>query len=193
MNVHREDRTNWADAELLAAVAERDGAAFSAFYRRHLAEVLAYLVRETGDAELAADLAAEVFSAVLLSAGRYEAQTPSALPWVIGIARHKLLMSWRRGRVEARARRRLGLEPVELDDLALERIEQLADAGVGRLEQLLDQLPPMEREAVRWHVVDEVGYEELAAQLNCSEMVVRKRVSRGLGRLRSRLTEVGPA
>jgi RNA polymerase sigma-70 factor (ECF subfamily) len=193
MNVRRDDRASWADAELLAAVAERDGAAFSAFYRRHLAEVLAYLVRETGDVELAADLAAEVFAAVLLSAARYEAQVSSALPWVIGIGRHKLLMSWRRGRVEARARHRLGLEPVELDDLALERIEQLADAGVGRLEQMLEQLPPMEREAVRWHVVDEIGYDEIAKQLNCSEMVVRKRVSRGLGRLRNRLTEMGPA
>ena len=193
MTARREDRTGWGDAELLAAVAARDGAAFSAFYRRHLAEVLAYLVRETGDSELAADLAAEVFAAVLLSAGRYEAQRPSALPWVIGIARHKLLMSWRRGRVEARARQRLGLEPVELDDLALERVDQLADAGVGRLEQMLEQLPPMERDAVRWHVVDEVGYEEIAKQLNCSEMVVRKRVSRGLGKLRNQLTEMGPA
>ena len=100
MSVPREDRAGWADAELLAAVARRDGAAFSAFYRRHLAEVLAYLVRETGDSELAADLAAEVFAAVLLSAARYEAQAVSALPWVIGIARHKLLMSWRRGRVD---------------------------------------------------------------------------------------------
>jgi RNA polymerase sigma factor (sigma-70 family) len=193
MSVPREDRTGWGDAELLAAVAARDGAAFSTFYRRHLAEVLAYLVRETGDPELAADLAAEVFAAVLLSAARYQSQTDSALPWVIGIARHKLLMSWRRGRIEARARRRLGMEAVELDDLALERVDQLADAGVGRLEQMLDELPQMEREAVRWHVVDEVGYDELAAQLNCSEMVVRKRVSRGLGRLRNRLTEMGPA
>ncbi len=193
MSVQRDDRAEWADAELLSAVANRDGAAFSVFYRRHLAEVVAYLVRETGDAELAADLAAEVFAAVLLSAARYEPRVPSALPWVIGIARHKLLMSWRRGRVEARARQRLGLEPVELDDLALERIEQLADAGVGRLEQMLEQLPPMEREAVRWHVVDELGYEEIAKQLNCSEMVVRKRVSRGLGRLRNQLTEMGPA
>ncbi len=195
MSVKGEDRTCWGDAELLGAVARRDGAAFSVFYRRHLAEVLAYVVRETGDSELAADLAAEVFAAVLLSAGRYQAQAqaPSALPWVIGIARHKLLMSWRRGRVEARARQRLGLEPVELDDEALERVDQLADAGVGRLEQMLEQLPPMEREAVRWHVVDEIGYEAIAKQLNCSELVVRKRVSRGLGRLRNQLSEMGPA
>jgi RNA polymerase sigma factor (sigma-70 family) len=193
MSADRDDRASWTDRELLNAVADRDGLAFSTFYRRHVAEVLAYLVRETGDAELGADLAAEVFSSVLLSAGRYEPRGESALPWVVGIARHKLLMSWRRRRVEARARHRLRLEPLELDDAALERVEELADAGIGRLGQMLDELPPMERDAVKWHVVDEIGYDEIAAQLNTSEMVVRKRVSRGLGRLRSRLTEMGPA
>lgn len=193
MGVHRNDRALWADAELLAAAHAGDGEAFAAFYRRHLAEVLAYLRRETGDRELAADLAAEVFAAVLLSAGRYQAQRESALAWVIGIARHKLLMSWRRGRVQERARRRLGLEPLVLDDLDLERVDQLADAGVGRLEAMLDGLPALEREAVRWRVVDELGYDQIAAQLGCSAMVVRKRVSRGLRRLRDQLTEVSGA
>lgn len=189
MNVHRDDPTSWGDRELLAAIAARNGVAFSVFYRRHLAPVIAYLLRETGDREHAADLAAEVFAAVLLAAARYEAQTPTALPWVIGIARNKLLMSWRRGRIDAEARRRLGLEPLQLDDSALERVEELADLGAGRLEQMLESLPPLEREAVRWHIVDELGYEEIASELQCSAMVVRKRVSRGLARLRRQLTE----
>ncbi|WP_249021503.1 RNA polymerase sigma factor [Conexibacter sp. S30A1] len=193
MAVHRNDRALWADAELLAAAAAGDGEAFAAFYRRHLAEVLAYLRRETGDRELAADLAAEVFAAVLLSAGRYQPQRDSALAWVIGIARHKLLMSWRRGRVQERARRRLGLEPLALDDLDLERVDQLADAGVGRLEEMLDGLPALEREAVRWRVVDELGYDQIAGRMGCSALVVRKRVSRGLRRLRDQLTEVSRA
>jgi DNA-directed RNA polymerase specialized sigma24 family protein len=53
----------------------------------------ALLLRETRDREAAADLAAEVFAAVLLAAGRYAEQGESATPWVIGIARNKLLMS----------------------------------------------------------------------------------------------------
>jgi len=193
MAVHSGDPRTWEDRELLSAIAARNGSAFSVFYRRHLAEVLAYLVRETSDPEQAADLAAEVFAAVLLAAPRYESQGYSALPWVIGIAHNKLLMSWRRGRVEARARRRLGLEPLELHDQALERVVELADAGAGRLEQMLDQLPPLERDAVRWRVVDELGYEQIAEQLQCSAMVARKRVSRGLARLRDQLTEMGLA
>jgi RNA polymerase sigma-70 factor (ECF subfamily) len=190
MGTRRGDPQGWSDRVLLAAVAVRDGEAFACFYRRHLPAVLAYLLRETRDREQAADLAAEVFAAVLLSAGRYEATNPSALPWVIGIARNKLLMSFRRGRIEARARHRLGLEPLELDDLGLERVERLADAGRGRLTALLETLPELEREAVRSHVLQERSYGEIAAELRCSEMVVRKRVSRGLGRLRRQLGEV---
>jgi RNA polymerase sigma-70 factor (ECF subfamily) len=193
MSTHRTDPSAWSDADLLAAIAASDPQAFSVFYRRHLSGAIAFLMRETRNSEAAADLSAEVFAAVLLSASRYQATGPSALPWVIGIARHKLQMSRRRGRVEVQARRRLGLEPVELDDLDLQRVERLAGAGAGRLEQLVDQLPEHERQAVRSHVVEERSYREIAADLECSEMVVRKRVSRGLARVRELMGDMGPA
>jgi RNA polymerase sigma-70 factor (ECF subfamily) len=180
------------DDELLRAMAGGDGAATAAFYRRHLPTVLAYLLRETGDREVAADLAAEVFAAVLLSAGRYrapaagsDAARASALPWVLGIARNKLAMSRRRGRVEAQARLRLGLEPVAFEDADLEAVDSLA----GSASALLESLPALERESVRARVLDDRSYASIAAELQCSEMVVRKRVSRGLQRMRERLEE----
>jgi RNA polymerase sigma-70 factor (ECF subfamily) len=184
----REDRHRWSDGELLSAIAARDGAAFSIFYRRHLTAVLAFLLRETGDREAAGDLAAEVFAAVLLVAHRYREQGASATPWVIGIARNKLLMSRRRGRVEAKARRRLGFDPVPIEDEDLARIEVVAGDG-GRLTRLVEQLPAGERDAVRARVLEERSYREIATELRCSEMVVRKRVSRGLARVRRQLNE----
>src|SRR5437764_8691361 len=111
----------WADRELLAAIADCDRNAFSVFYRRHLPRTVGYLLRETGDREVAADLAAEVFAAVLLSAKRYRPERDTAVPWVLAIARNVLGVSRRRRRVEARARRRLGFEPIELDDYDLGR------------------------------------------------------------------------
>src|SRR5581483_3239873 len=188
-----DNRQHSSDAALLSAIAARDGAAFSVFYRRHVPAVLAYLMRETRDPETAADLAAEVFAAVLLAAGRYSEQTESAGPWVIGIARNKLLMSWRRGRVEARARHRLGFEAVALDDGDLDRIVEVAHAGSGNLLGLVDGLPENERAAIRSHVLDERTYREIATELKCSEMVVRKRVSRGLARIREQLRETESA
>lgn len=179
-------RERWSDEQLLAGVAACDADAFSVFYRRHLPRTLGYLLGETRDRELTADLAAEVFAAVLLSARRYRRERDSAVPWVLGIARNVLGASRRRRRVEDRARRRLGLEPIELDDYDLERTEALADQRAGVLA-LVDGLPHDERDAVTARVIDERAYSEIAAEMRCSELVIRKRVSRGLGRLRTQV------
>ena len=187
------NRQDWSDAALLAAIASRDGAAFTVFYRRHVPMVLAYVLRETRDREAAADLAAEVFAAILLSAGRYAEQHESAAPWVIAIARNKLQTSLHHGRVEAKARRRLGFEAVTLEDEDLERLERIAAVGGGQLVELLESLPRNERAAVRSRVLDERPDDEIAGELHCSEMVVRKRVSRGLARMREQFREPGPA
>jgi RNA polymerase sigma factor (sigma-70 family) len=192
MDPHPRNRHQWSDAALLSAIAGRDGAAFAVFYRRHVPAALAYLLRETRDPEASADLAAEVFAAVLLAAGKYTARGESATPWVIGIARHKLLMSFRRGRVEARARHRLGFEATILQDGDLDRIVELAAAGSGTLLALVDDLPENERLAIRSRVLDERPYREIATELRCSEMVIRKRVSRGLARLRDQLQDWNP-
>jgi RNA polymerase sigma-70 factor (ECF subfamily) len=175
-----------SDGELLDAAAAGDGGAFAVFYRRHLPGVLAFLLRSTADREVSADLAAEVFAAVFLSARRFRARgDASAWPWVRGIAQNKLRESLRRGRVEDRARRRLGFEPEALDDRDLARVEELAGGAV----ELVGALPAAQRDAVRSRVVDEREYGDIAQELGCSELVVRQRVSRGLARLRDQLKE----
>jgi RNA polymerase sigma factor (sigma-70 family) len=182
----------WSDRALLSAIAARDGAAFAMFYRRHLPAVLAFLLRETRDREAAADLAAEVFAAVLLAAGRYAEQGESATPWVLGIARNKVLMSFRRGRVEARGRHRLGFHAVALDDPDLDRIEEIALGEGGRVVALVDGLPQDERVAIRSRVLEERPYPEIEGELQCSDLVIRKRVSRGLARMRAQLRNSSP-
>jgi RNA polymerase sigma factor (sigma-70 family) len=184
-----EGHERWADEDLLRGIAGCDREAFSVFYRRHLPAVLRFLAREARDPEVAADLAAEVFAAVALGSGRYRAANPTADAWLIGIARNTLGASRRRGRVEARARRRLGYEPVELLDSDLERVQAIVDAGRGGVLGLAQALPEDERVAVHQRVVQEREYAEIAADLRCSEMVVRKRVSRGLARLRAQMRE----
>lgn len=70
--------------------------------------------------------------------------------------------------------------------LDLTRVLEFAD-DQGSSRRLLAELPPDERAAVRARVIDERPYGEIARSLGCSEMVVRKRVSRGLARLRAGL------
>jgi RNA polymerase sigma-70 factor (ECF subfamily) len=174
------------DAELLARTA-REPQAFAAFYRRHERLLLRFLMRRCRDAELTADIAAETFVRALEEADRFDPARSggtSSLPWLLTIAHSTLVTSIRRGVVADDARRRLGCEPLVLDDDALTRVELRASLDLP-LEQLLGDLPDDLRDAVVARVLEERDYDEIAAQLGCSQQVVRKRVSRGLTRLRS--------
>lgn len=176
------------DATLVAAVARGDEDAFVSLYRRYLPLLLRWCLRETGNRELAADLSAEVFAAALTAARRYRPELGSVGAWLLGIGRNKLAESRRRGRIEASARRRLGFEPWSLSDEDLERVDELASLDEHVLG-LLEQLPTPTRQALRGRVLEERSYEDLAAELRCSQAVVRQQVSRGLRRLRSQLEE----
>lgn len=89
-----------ADEDLLAACAH-EPEAFTELYRRHVAGVLAYLVRRTHHAELATDLAAEVFATALEKSHRYDPSRAPVVAWLYGIAANVLGTSSRRGRLGA--------------------------------------------------------------------------------------------
>jgi RNA polymerase sigma factor (sigma-70 family) len=173
-----------SDGELLVA-ARADADAFGVFYGRHERRLLAYLVRRVGSAEVAADLAAEVFATVLAGcrSGAVVAEVPVA--WLVGVANHKLADSMRRRQVEDRGRLRLQMRAIELTRGQIAAIETLAAEDQARW--LLEGLSDEQRQAVSAHVIDERTYAEIAGELRCSEAVVRKRVSRGLAALRASL------
>jgi RNA polymerase sigma factor (sigma-70 family) len=176
------------EAGLLRRIAAGDDDAFSLFYRAHLDAVVAFFKRRVGERELAFDLTAETFAAVVVSAGAYTGDGPP-VGWLFGIARNKLRESLRNDRVADAARHRLGMEPIVLDDAALERVEERAGSGDGALQRALAELPSDTRAALLARLVEEREYGEIAARLRCSEQVVRQRVHRGLKTLRANLRE----
>ena len=177
-----------SDAELLARSA-RDAEAFAVFYRRHVEWVLRVAARRTGSPEHAGDLTAEVFAAAMLAAPRFapERESGEANNWLFGILLHKLAGFERRGAVERRARRRLGLQAPVLAADEFEAVLSAPDAGEPRVIALLERLPAPQRDAVRARVIEERSYGEVAAVLQISEASARKRVSRGLAALRAAL------
>jgi len=173
------------DEDLLASSPGRED--FASFYVRYEDAILAYFLRRTASPELAADLAAETFAQALASRGAFRRSRGSAVAWLFGIAGHVLARSMRRGRVEDRARRRLGMQPLLLADTDLDRVEELADTEA--VAAALEALPADQRTAIRARVIDGQPYATLAADLRCSEAVVRQRVSRGLATLRAQLAD----
>ena len=99
---------------------------------------------------------------------------------------HKLADAQRRGYAE-RAR------PQAAGDGAARARRRRTSRGSSRSPRrsgataLLELLSPDQRDAIRAHVIDERGYDEIARSLATSESVVRKRVSRGLAAVRRRM------
>jgi RNA polymerase sigma factor (sigma-70 family) len=170
------------DDELLA---RQDGHSFELFYSRYFERVLSFFSRRTANAELAADLTAETFACALMGRRRYRQRDGAADSWLFAIAYHKLADAQRRGYAEDRARRRLGMERIELTDGDVARIEQLGEPD--RVTELVASLPYEQQDAIRAHLVYERSYRDIAHAMHTSEAVVRKRVSRGLATLRGRI------
>jgi RNA polymerase sigma-70 factor (ECF subfamily) len=146
--------------------------------------VLAFHGARVREPELAADLTAETFAAALIvvrDSARELPETPVA--WLFTLAHHKFIDSYRRGRVEDDARRRLAFERMEVTDDAAERIVD-AIAATDVVAHLSQQLPPDQLRALRARIIDDRNYREIAHELQCSEALVRVRVSRALKTLR---------
>ena len=172
-----------SDTELLLAARTRSEP-FGVFYERHVASVLAFFRRRVRGPEEAFDLTAETFAAALASVPRFEPGPEPPRAWLFAIARHKLSEALRSSRIQDEARRALAMQPVQLDDEAIEIVETTARAAAV---ELLETLGPEQRDAIRAHHLEDRGYAEIAAELRCSESVVRKRVSRGLAALQTQL------
>jgi RNA polymerase sigma factor (sigma-70 family) len=178
------------DAALLAAVANEPDA-FATFYDRYAEAVFAFLLTRTRRRDLAADLTAETFAAALAAASRYRGSAPTAAPWLFGIARNRMLDAFRRKRVEDSARRRLGMQAIALADDDLAELESRLDLAQHEewLREALASLPSDQRSVLLARVVDERDYAEIASEVECSQAVVRQRVSRGLASLRAQFSE----
>jgi RNA polymerase sigma-70 factor (ECF subfamily) len=174
------------DEQALLIAARSSPDAFAQLYDRFERPLLQFFMHATGRAELAADLTAETFARAIEAIANYDPARGRADQWLFGIVRNILSESYRRGRVDAAARQRLGFPRLVLDDHAVAVISRLG-AAQGEATLALAELPHDQRQAIQARVLDERDYDQIADELQCSEAVVRQRVSRGLRALRTRL------
>jgi RNA polymerase sigma-70 factor (ECF subfamily) len=170
---------------LLESTRAGDADAFGRFFAEQRGVVLAFLRPRVARPELAADLMCETFVQALIAVHDPDRALPEVpIAWLLTIARNELIDSFRRGRVEDRARRRLALEPLELGDRDIAAVEEAA-AEADLIATLTVALPADQLHAFVARVLDDRSYPDIASELECSPSVVRKRVSRALAALRS--------
>jgi RNA polymerase sigma-70 factor (ECF subfamily) len=131
------------------------GAAFLSFYRDAVPEVYGYFLHRCRDAATAEDLTSETFLAAVrnLDEGR---PAPLDVPWVIGVARHKLADHWRRRAREDRLQDALEQEHEPKDDPWDVHLDQL------RASEVLTALGPHHRLALTLRYVDGLPVAEVA-------------------------------
>jgi RNA polymerase sigma-70 factor, ECF subfamily len=155
--------------------ADTPATTFLSFYDEALPHVYGYLSARCGQVLLAEDLTAETFLAAVDAVRR----TPPAavsIPWIIGVARHKLVDHWRRqARDERRLRQMAASEPPAEDPW-----EAHLEADVAL--ETLHALPPQYRAALTLRYLDDLPVAQVASLLGRSlhateALLVRARIS----------------
>jgi len=171
-----------ADLARRARAGDRD--AFGTLYERYAAGIRRYLLRRgAGSAELAEDLAADVFEKALAGVGRYEDRGVPFGSWLYRIARNHLIDHQRtRGRHAARPM-------VEhLEDSSSEAVAALARVlDRDSLDAALARLTSEQRRVLELRLLDGCAVAETAAIIGTTPDVVKKRQARGLAALRTLL------
>ena len=148
-----------------------------ALYDRALPQVYGYLVDRCGDVATAEDLTSETFLAAVAAAQR-SGECEVSTPWLIGVARHKLIDHWRRRSREER------LLAAVADDTDLEDPEPFDGHLLDRLRtaETLSRLGWHHRAALSLRYVDGLPVPQVAELLGrtvhaTESLLVRARVA----------------
>lgn len=166
-----------ADEKLLIEAAQRDPARFSELYERNFERVYAYIAHRVGNREEAQDLTSEVFHEALASIGRFEWRGAPFIAWLLGIAAHRLARRWQRI---------TGQQEVPVDDFDLVGSDgQIEERAM--LFQLVEELPPDQREVIISRFVYQRSLKEIAQELQRSEGAIKQLQLRALQNLRAQM------
>jgi RNA polymerase sigma-70 factor (ECF subfamily) len=150
-------------------------------YDALLAEVYGFALARCGDRALAEDVTQEAFAAAITAwrAGRTDV---FRTPFLVTVARNKLVDHWRRAQREEAKRVRAYERPAGDVDELLAEIETAARRE--RVLSALGELSLAQRTALTFHYLDGLRVAELARQLDSSEHAVESLLARAREKFR---------
>lgn len=180
-----------SDEELVSALARGDDGALGPLYRRHVPIVYKMAAQALG-ADAAEDVVQEVFAYVWKNAGAFDPSRGEVRPWILQIARSRVLNELRR-----RSRKP---ESTEQGDTA--ELEELTDGARPPDQALWDEyrrsalrhaigtLPPPQRQALSLAFFEELTHEQVSQALKVPLGTTKTRIRSGMQRLRRVLAAV---
>lgn len=184
-------------AELMARVSLGDHAAFKQLYDMTVCCLLGIIVRLVRDRSWAEEVLQEVYVSVWHTASNYSPLKAQPMTWLMAIARNKAMDALRSSRADNAFCVRSPGTGTGADDETDGDLPDIADAGAGPLEQLLqsaaanqlrcclERLEPQQRQAIALAFYNGLTHAELALHLRQPLGTVKAWVRRGLDRLKS--------
>jgi RNA polymerase sigma-70 factor (ECF subfamily) len=157
-----------------------DIAGFSALYERYKNRVFGFLVRMTGEREIAEDLLQDTFLAAMRNAQQFDRER-NFLSWIFGIAHKRTIDYFRHVKVEN--------EHLLDTDRSLGKAPDLPDTGLSNkqlnavINEAVNTLEPMQREVFLLRELGDVPFKDIAQIMNCP-------INTALGRMRLALKNI---
>ena len=157
-----------------------DTKGFSVLYEKYKNRVFGFLIRLTGDREVAEDLLQETFFAALRNADQFD-RSRSFLSWLFGIAHKRTIDYFRHVKVESdhkeEAENAVGSRMERPDQqLSNKNIQTIVREAVGELD-------PLQKEVFLLREMAGVPFKEIAVVMNCP-------INTALGRMRLALKNI---
>ncbi len=181
------------DAELMLRYGRGDGRAFDALYARHRLALYRYLLRHSGDPDIASDLFQEVWGKVIAYRSRYEPRARFGT-FLFRIAQHCCIDHFRRHRVQRLGAgsagiadgvdRALMLPAPDSDrpDIRAERAQ-----SVARYRAALARLPVEQRDVFLLYEESGLSLDEIAGISGVGVETSRSRLRYAVAKLRAAL------
>jgi RNA polymerase sigma-70 factor (ECF subfamily) len=173
------------DERLLNAASRGDEAAFLELYERHRDAVFRFAYRMLSSTELAEDVAHDCFLSLLKHPDRFDPDRAALKTYLLAAARNLAMKHFRSVRGED------ALEDLLVEPSAPERrgpLHRLLNEELGKaVRSAIEELPPLQREALVLFEYEELPLAEIAAIVEADVGTVKARLHRARASLKRQL------
>lgn len=151
---------------------------FGAAFHQHKDALYRFAWRMSGSTAMADDVTQDCFVELLRNPDRFDSRRGSLRPYLLGIARNRLLERWRKER---------RWDPLEEDSFAAVPADPARRETSDIVAAAVQQLPPLQREVLIMAEYEGCSLEEIARAVESETGTVKSRLHRARENLRRML------
>lgn len=160
---------------------KKNSRAFGEIYERYFDQIFNYILRQTGDDELAGDLCSQTFVNALNNLHRYEFRGFPFSAWLYKIAGNEVNKHYRKNKGKII----FSIEELKMRELIEQTHDNWDEELINRLIQYMNELPTEMVQVLELRFFEDKDFKEIAFILDMTESGAKMRTYRALDKLRT--------